>query len=69
VTILADTANAPKISTCNARQEAKAKADEALRQAAPDLDYAAVQYAQRRAEVRLEVAARADTRQPRTRGY
>ena len=59
MTILADTAERSEDIDVQRAQEAKAKADEALRQAAPDLDYAAVQYAQRRAEVRLEVAARA----------
>jgi len=59
VTILADTAERAEDIDVKRAQEAKAKADEALRQAAPDLDYDAVQYAQRRAEVRLEVAAHA----------
>ncbi len=58
VTILADTAERPEDIDVNRAQQAKARAEEALRQAAPDLDYDAVQYAQRRAEVRLEVAAR-----------
>ena len=40
-------------------QEAKARAEEALREAAADLDYEATLYALRRAEVRLAVAARA----------
>ena len=58
VTILADTAERAEDVDVKRAQEAKARADEALRQAGPDLDYDAVQYAQRRAEVRLEVAAR-----------
>ncbi len=59
VTILADTAERPEDIDVNRAQQAKARAEEALRQAGPDLDYDAVQYAQRRAEVRLEVAAHA----------
>ena len=58
VTILADTAECAEEIDVNRAQDAKARADEALRQAAPDLDYSATMYAQRRAEVRLEVAAR-----------
>jgi len=58
VTILADTAERAEEIDVKRAQEAKAKADEALRQAAPGLDYSATMYAQRRAEVRLEVAAR-----------
>ncbi len=59
VTILADSAERAEDIDVKRAQEAKARAEEALRQAAPDLDYAAVQHALRRAEVRLEVAARA----------
>ena len=59
VTILADTAERAEDIDVKRAQEAKTRAEEALRQAAPDLDYDAVQYALRRAEVRLEVAARA----------
>ncbi len=59
VTILADVAERAEDINVQRAQEAKAKAEEALRQAAPDLDYAAVQYALRRAEVRLEVASHA----------
>ena len=58
VTILAAAAERAEDIDVKRAQEAKARADEALRQAAPDLDYEAVQFAQRRAEVRLEVAAR-----------
>jgi F-type H+-transporting ATPase subunit epsilon len=59
VTILADVAEAAEDIDVARAQQAKTKAEEALRQAAPDLDYDAVQYALRRATVRLEVAARA----------
>src|SRR5271167_4608638 len=58
VTILADTAERAEDINVKRAQEAKARADEALRKAAADLDYDATLYAQRRAEVRLEVAAR-----------
>ena len=58
VTILADVAERAEDIDVKRAQEAKAKAEEALRQAGPDLDYDAVQYALRRAEVRLEVAGR-----------
>ena len=67
VTILADIAERAEDIDVKRAQEAKAKAEEALRQAAPDLDYDAVQYAQRRAEVRLEVAAHAGQATPRIR--
>jgi F-type H+-transporting ATPase subunit epsilon len=59
VTILADVAERAEDINVQRAQEAKAKAEAELRQAAPDLDYAAVQYALRRAEVRLEVASHA----------
>jgi F-type H+-transporting ATPase subunit epsilon len=59
VTILADVAERAEDINVQRAQEAKAKAEEALRQAGPDLDYDATQYALRRAEVRLEVAGRA----------
>src|SRR5271169_1507580 len=58
VTILADAAERPEDIDIKRAQEAKARAEEALRKAAADLDYDATLYAQRRAEVRLEVAAR-----------
>lgn len=59
VTILADSAERAEDIDVKRAQEAKARAEEALRQAAPDLDYDEVNFALRRAEVRLEVAARA----------
>ena len=59
VTILADVAERAEDINVPRAQEAKTKAEAELRQAAPDLDYAAVQYALRRAEVRLEVASHA----------
>src|SRR5271169_3733607 len=58
VTILADSAERAEDIDVKRAQEAKARAEEALRKAAADLDYDATLYAQRRAEVRLEVAAR-----------
>ncbi len=59
VTILADAAERPEDIDVKRAQEAKARAEEALRQAAADIDYDAVLNALRRAEVRLAVAARA----------
>jgi F-type H+-transporting ATPase subunit epsilon len=59
VTILADTAERAEEIDVKRAQEAKVRADEALKRAAADLDFDATLYAQRRAEVRLEVAARA----------
>jgi len=59
VTILADTAERAEEIDVKRAQEAKARAEEALRRAAPDLDYDATLFALRRAEVRLEVAGRA----------
>ncbi len=59
VTILADSAERPEDIDVKRAQDAKARAEEALRQAAPDLDYEAVLHALRRAEVRLAVAGRA----------
>jgi F-type H+-transporting ATPase subunit epsilon len=59
VTILADTAERAEEIDVKRAQEAKARAEEALKRAAADLDFDATLYAQRRAEVRLEVAARA----------
>ncbi len=58
VTILADTAERAEEIDVKRAQEAKARADELLRQAPADLDFDATLYAQRRAEVRLQVAAR-----------
>src|ERR1017187_5278247 len=59
VTILADSAERPEDIDVRRAQDAKARVEEALRQAAPDLDYDAVLHALRRAEVRLAVAGRA----------
>ena len=59
VTILADVAERAEGIDVKRAQEAKARAEEALRQGATDLDYDATLYALRRAEVRLAVAARA----------
>ncbi len=59
VTILADTAERAEDIDVARAQAAKARADEELKKAAPDLDYDAVQFAQRRAEARLQVAAHA----------
>jgi len=59
VTILADSAERAEDIDVKRAQEAKARAEEALRQASADLDYDAVNFALRRAEVRLEVAAHA----------
>src|ERR1035438_1487604 len=58
VTILADSAEHAEDIDVKRAQEAKARAEEALRQAAADLDYDATLYALRRAEARLAVAAR-----------
>ena len=51
VTILADVAEPRKISTWPGRRKPRPRPKKRLRQAAPDLDYDAVQYALRRAEV------------------
>jgi F-type H+-transporting ATPase subunit epsilon len=59
VTILADTAERAEDINVTRAQEAKARAEELLRNPPPDLDYKATNHALRRAEVRLEVAARA----------
>ena len=58
VTILADTAERAEEIDVKRAQEAKSRAEEALRQGAADLDFQATLYAQHRAEVRLQVAAR-----------
>lgn len=58
VTILADTAERAEEIDVKRAQEAKARADELLREAPADLNFDAALYAQRRAEVRLQVAAR-----------
>jgi F-type H+-transporting ATPase subunit epsilon len=59
VTILADTAERAEDIDVQRAQEAKAEAEEALRNPSQEMDYDAVNRALRRAEVRLEVAARA----------
>jgi F-type H+-transporting ATPase subunit epsilon len=59
VTILADTAERAQDIDVQRAQEAKAKAEEELRNPSQEMDYDAVNRALRRAEVRLEVAARA----------
>jgi len=59
VTILADAAERPEDIDVKRAEAAKARAEEALRKQDPELDYDATLLAQRRAEVRLEVAARA----------
>lgn len=59
VTILADTAERAEDIDVKRAQEAKARAEEALHRAAADLDFDATLYALRRADVRLEVAAKA----------
>ena len=59
VTILADAAERAETIDVKRAEEAKARAQEALRQTSPEMDYDAINAALRRAEVRLEVAARA----------
>src|SRR5215469_9465018 len=59
VTILADTAERAEDIDVKRAQEAKSRAEEALRNPSADMDYDAILVAQRRAEVRLEVAAKA----------
>ena len=59
VTILADAAERPEDIDVKRAQEAKARAEEALKKADSETDYDEILLAQRRAEVRLEVAARA----------
>ena len=59
VTILADAAERPEEINVQRAQEAKTRADEALKKADSETDYDEILLAQRRAEVRLEVAARA----------
>ena len=56
VTILAQTAERAQDIDVKRAQEAKARADEALKNPAPDLDYDATLNALKRAEVRLKVA-------------
>jgi F-type H+-transporting ATPase subunit epsilon len=57
VTILAQTAERASEIDVKRAQEAKARAEAALQQAAPDLDFDATLNAIKRAEVRLQVAA------------
>jgi len=59
VTVLADAAERPEDIDVKRAQEAKTRAEEALRKQDPELDYEATLLAQRRAEVRLQVAGRA----------
>jgi F-type H+-transporting ATPase subunit epsilon len=59
VTILAESAERAEEIDVKRAQEAKARAEEALERGAADLDYDATLDALRRAQVRLEVAARA----------
>jgi len=59
VTILADTAERAEDIDVSRAQAAKARAEEALKQAPADLDFEATLYAQQRAQVRLDVAAHA----------
>ena len=59
VTILADAAERPEDIDVKRAQEAKTRAEEALKKADSETDYDEILLAQRRAEVRLEVAARA----------
>ncbi|HEY1732664.1 MAG TPA: F0F1 ATP synthase subunit epsilon [Terriglobales bacterium] len=59
VTILADAAERPEDINVKRAQEAKARAEQELREGSPEMDYDAVNLALRRAEVRLEVAAKA----------
>jgi F-type H+-transporting ATPase subunit epsilon len=59
VTILADTAERAGEIDVKRAQEAKARAEEALKRTAADLDFDATLYALHRAEVRIAVAARA----------
>ena len=59
VTILADTAERAEEIDVKRAQEARARAEEALKRAAADLDYDTTLHALHRAEVRIAVAARA----------
>ncbi len=59
VTILADAAERPEDIDVKRAEEAKARAEQELREGSPEMDYDAVNLALRRAEVRLEVAAKA----------
>ena len=59
VTILADAAERAEDIDVKRAQEAKARAEQELREGPAELDYDAVNLALRRAEVRLEVASHA----------
>ena len=59
VTVLASAAERAEDVDVGRAQQAKARAEEALRQAPADLDFEATLAALRRAEVRLDVASRA----------
>ncbi len=56
VTILAQTAERPEEINVERAREAKARAEQALQNPKPDIDYDATLAALRRAEVRLQVA-------------
>jgi F-type H+-transporting ATPase subunit epsilon len=64
VTILADAAERPEDIDVKRAEEAKARAEEELRKQDPELDYDATLLALHRAEVRLQVAARAHSTAP-----
>jgi F-type H+-transporting ATPase subunit epsilon len=59
VTVLAETAERPEEIDVRRAQDAKTRAEQALAQASPDLDYDATLATLSRADVRIEVAARA----------
>jgi len=59
VTILAQTAERAEEINVQRAQEAKARAEQALQNPKPDLDYDETLAALKRAEVRLQVASRA----------
>ena len=60
VTILAQTAERPEEIDVERARQAKARAEKALQNPTPETDYDAVLAAQKRAEVRLQVAAEKD---------
>ena len=62
VTILADTAERAEDINVQRAEQAKAKAQEELRNPTQEMDYDAVNAALRRAEVRLDVAGKAGAR-------
>ena len=57
VTVIAQTAEKPEEIDVQRAQAAKARAEQALQNPKPDIDYDETQAALRRAEVRLQVAA------------